>query len=113
MKLSDRIALAKAGYKKSEIEEIIKSEQAGLEEETVDEVEEDEEVEETEDPEPDTDTGDTDTETRDPEPDYKSLYEKTLDDLKKAQEANRKQVVATDKDKTDEQTLEDIIKEFI
>ncbi len=110
MKLSDRIALAKAGYKKHEIEEIIKSEQAGLEEETIDEVEE---VEETEDPEPDTDTGDTDTETKDPEPDYKALYEKTIEDLKKAQEANRKQVVATDKDQTDEQTLEEIIKEFI
>lgn len=92
MKFSDMVTLAKAGYKVSDIKELLSM--------ATDEPTEPKEVTEPTptDPEPEpteptvTDEGGPTepTEPTEPEPDYKKLYEDTQKALKEAQAANRK-----------------------
>lgn len=91
MKLTDLIALAKAGYKPGEIKELLALEPAAPPEP------------EKKDPEPD-----PEPEEKEPEPDYKKLYEESQKKLKAAQKANIKQPVEQPEDKS----LEDLIRDI-
>ena len=93
MKLAERLALIKAGYKKNEIAEI---EAAENEPETKDP--------ETKDPET------KDPETKDPEPDYKSMYEKMKKDLEAAQAANRNQAAKASEPYDLDKELDELVK---
>lgn len=101
MKFSDMVTLAKAGYKVSDIKELLSM--------ATDEPTEPKDVTEPKptEPEPEpTEPGDGEptepTEPAEPEPDYKKLYEDTQKALKEAQAANRKGDHA-DVEKTPEQ----------
>ena len=83
MKLAERLALIKAGYKKNEIAEIEAAEN-----------------------EPET----KDPETKDPEPDYKSMYEKMKKDLEAAQAANRNQAAKASEPYDLDKELDELVK---
>lgn len=88
MKIGDIIALAKAGYKKKDIEDLLavdteeKKEEPDSKEEPEPEKKK-EEQEPKEDPNPE-------EKKEDPEPDYKKLFEESQAKIKKLQEKNRK-----------------------
>lgn len=95
MKIADIVALAKAGYKYSEVKELIQ-----LASDTKDDPEKEEQKEEQEtEPEKEEQKQneakeketEPDTETEADDPDYKALYEESQKQLKAAQAANRKQ----------------------
>lgn len=97
MKIGDIIALAKAGYKKKDIEDLLavdteeKKEEPDSKEEPEPEKKK-EEQEPKEDPNPEEKKEDPDPEEKkeDPEPDYKKLFEESQAKIKKLQEKNRK-----------------------
>ena len=86
MKFTDYIALARAGYKKAEIEKMI-AEDAKEEKEQLPEPLD---IEDHPDPEPDIQTVQPSRaeESEPDQPDYKALYEQVKKDLEAAQKAN-------------------------
>lgn len=109
MKITEIIALAKAGYKKSDIDKIIEEEKAAAESEEIDEVEEiEEEKEEIKEEHIE--------EEKEEEPDYKALYEElkkskeeTEKKLKQAQKMNREKEIEKS-DKTDEDIVSEMLR---
>lgn len=97
MNLTDVIALARAGYKKKDIDELLAIE-VEEPEEPQEKVEEKEEPEETE-------------EEEEPAVDYKKLYEESQEQLKAAQKKNVKEPMKDDS-KKDEDVVADLIKNF-
>lgn len=91
MKITDIVALAKAGYKYSEVKELIQ-----LASDTKDDPEKEEqketEPEEEEQKQDESEEKETENHTEDTsdDPDYKALYEESQKQLKAAQAANRK-----------------------
>lgn len=81
MKIGDVISLAKAGYKKKDIEDLLALDTK--EPEPEEKKEEPEPKEKKEDPEPE-------EKKEDPAPDYKKLFEESQAKIKKLQEKNRK-----------------------
>lgn len=100
MKLKDLLALAKQGYSLSDIKELEALAEA-------DEPEKEENEPGSEEPNEPDDGGEEVPD--EPEVDYKKLYEKSLDDLKKAQEANRKHNVG-EVQKSDQDVLDELIR---
>jgi outer membrane biosynthesis protein TonB len=100
MKLSDIIALAKAGYKPSEVKELLEMAETDSKEEPTEPTKPNEPTEPTE---PKDDKKDPETSKEPTEPDYKALYEETEKKLKEAQKENRKDD-ASGNVKTDEET---------
>lgn len=109
MNLSDIIALAKAGYSVKDVRELLAIETPA----PTAPVEKAEEIT----PEPAQENNDVESPIEsaplENEPDYKSMYEKTLADLKKAQQANTR-IDMTDKNQpSDQDRIRDLISSFI
>ena len=105
MKLSEIIALSKAGFKAAEIRAMMQDPEPEEPEEEPEELEEPEEPEEApEEPE-------EEPEEPEKEPDYKALYEESQKQLKKAQQLNRKKPINSD-DKSDEEIVSDLINNY-
>lgn len=115
MKFNDKLALLKQGISLADIKELEKEEKAEIESKLEDKPKEDDHHEEPEpqpEPKEEDDQGKDDTTPKDKEePDYKSLYEKSQADLKKAQDYINKQDRAKDEKKPE--TLENILQNFI
>lgn len=109
MKLTDIIELAKQGYKPSDIRELLK-----IETETEPQPQQDPEPEPeeqpAEDPQPEQEEQPAGDPQQEPEQDYKRLYE---EEKAKRQALARKQEVAKDDNKSDEELLLDIAKMYI
>lgn len=111
VKLSDIIELKKAGFTVSEIMEIYRTEEDKEPKEPKEEPKEPKEEHKEPKEEP-KEPKEEPKEPKEPEKDYKKLYEKTLADLKKAQELNVKKEVIEDTS-DEEKTLSDIVSSFI
>ena len=94
MKFSDVIALARAGYKKKDIDDLL----------NMDMREQEESEQYQEQPEQDQEES---------EQDYKTLYEQAQKDLQKAQAANRQQNINKDNEQDEQKVLSDIVNNFI
>lgn len=113
MKMTEIIALAKAGYKKSDIDALLAVDIDEISEDSTEENLTDEESADTT-----VDMADGKAEQkkeeehseRKEEPDYKALYEKACADLKLAQEANLTQNI---KKEDDSPSINDILDSFI
>lgn len=115
-KFTDAVALAKAGFKATEIKQMLEEK----ENEPEPPKENKEIPEEKTDPaggspEPASPAGDPEPSTpaKDPEPDYKKLYEESQAQLKKAQETNIRGNSADPNEKTLEEKVQDILGGFI
>ena len=118
MTIADRLTLAKAGYKKKEIEELLKLEESN--EEPNEEPNEDvsEEPNDDVDEEPNDDVNEEPNDDVNEEPnddvDYKALSEKLRDELTKANEKiKRIQLDNTRKDNTSNETHESVLDKLI
>lgn len=111
MKLSDIIALAKVGYKPADIKELVAlSTDNALEDVTKPSEPLAEEVAQVSEPQNAT----TQPEKNDePMIDYKALYEKSQEELKKAQQNNIRTNVGTVPDKSDYDILNEITSSFM
>ena len=110
MTIADRLTLAKAGYKKKEIEELLKLEESN--EEPNEEPNEDV----SEEPNDDVDEEPNDDVNEEPndDVDYKALSEKLRDELTKANEKiKRIQLDNTRKDNTSNETHESVLDKLI
>lgn len=113
MKMTEIIALAKAGYKKSDIDALLAVDideisEDGTEANLTDEESADTTVERT-DGKAEQKKAEEHSEQKE-EPDYKALYEKACADLKLAQEANLTQNI---KKEDDSPSINDILDSFI
>ena len=108
MKLTDIIALSKAGYKKADIDKLIEDEKGLLEDTTVDNLPVEEPAEitvETTDSKAEQEKTEEHTEATE-KLDYKALYEKAMSDLKLAQDYNNRQNIKTEEN---EPSVDDIL----
>lgn len=109
MKFDDLMTLVKAGYKPSEVKELLS---LTTESESPAEVPTQEAVEttETKDVIPDTKE---EAVTDSTEPNYKALYEETMEKLRKAQISNTRENIKGTEEKSDQDTLNELMKSFM
>lgn len=107
MKLEDIIALAKQGYKKKDIEELINMAEKETEVEEKSNVPE---VQDEQDAEPE--KGHEEPETVPDEPDYKKLYEESQIQIKALQQKNITKNISANEPSNDE-ILQDIVRSFM
>ena len=116
-KFTDAVALAKAGFKATEIKQMLEEKENEPEPQREENKETPEEKTDPAggSPEPASPAGDPEpaSPAKDPEPDYKKLYEESQAQLKKAQETNIRGNSADPKDKTLEEKVQDILGGFI
>ena len=109
MKFEDLVTFAKAGYKPSEVKELlelqVESEKEPLLEDKEPLPEDKEPLPEDKEPLP---------EDKEPEVDYKKLYEETQEKLKEAQKANVTKDVSNSEDEpSDEDIVKDLFRSFM
>lgn len=111
--IKDIVELAKAGYKVNEVKELIelsKQEEAPKNESVPSDISVPEGASKTPESEDAPSTEPKDEEKKD----YKALYEKATIELKEAQKANTKKDISSDEDnRSDEDIITDLIKEFM
>lgn len=116
-KFTDAVALAKAGFKATEIKQMLEEKENEPEPQREENKETPEEKTDPAggSPEPASPAGDPepDEPENNPEPDYKKLYEDSQKQLKKAQETNIRGNAANPNEKTLEEQVQEILGGFI
>ena len=111
--IKDIVELAKAGYKPAEVKELLELSKSEDNKEVPEDNKEAPE-DKKEEPKEKKEVPEDKKEDEDKDIDYKSLYESTKKELDKAQKENRKKDISSDEDnKTDEDILKDLFKEFM
>ena len=102
IKFSDIIALAKSGYSVADVKELMQLSDTTPSDDAP-EAQQDDQEPAAEDPEEDTDEG----------PDYKKLYEEEAEKVRKLQRENINQNAQQPKEKTDQEILMDMARDFM